>query len=88
MARPSRRACSPIPASVSRSGPKKTTCTGAALDAMTSAPISLIVSRRMPGIVPSASACTPSMTCQMLRDRFDESTSVIIMNAELTDPML
>ena len=39
-------------------------------------------------IVRTASSRTPSITCQMSRFRFEESTSVSIMNAELTDPML
>ena len=39
-------------ASFSRSGPKKITWIGAALEAITSAPISLIVRRRIPGMVP------------------------------------
>jgi hypothetical protein len=47
-----------------------------------------MVSRRIPGIVRSASSRTPSMTCQMSRPRAETSTSVTIMNAELTDPML
>ena len=47
-----------------------------------------MASRRMPGIVRSASSRTPSITCQMSRFRLEESTSVSIMKAELTDPML
>jgi hypothetical protein len=74
--------------SLSRSGPKKITWMGAALEAITSAPISLITTRRMPGIVRMASSRTPSITCQISRFRLEESTSVSIMKAELTDPML
>ena len=61
---------------------------GAALEAITSAPISLMVRRRIPGMVRTASSWTPSITCQMSRSRLEESTRVSIMKAELTDPML
>jgi hypothetical protein len=61
---------------------------GAALDAMTSAPISLMDRRRMPGTVRMASSRTPSMTCQMSRWRAEESFRVIIMTAAFTAPML
>ena len=61
---------------------------GAALLAMTSAPISLMESRRIPGMVRIASCWTASMTCQMSRVRLDASARVSIMNAEFTDPML
>jgi hypothetical protein len=39
-------------------------------------------------MVRSASCWTPSITCQMSRFRLDESTRVINMKAEFTDPML
>ncbi len=55
---------------------------------MTSAPISLIASRRIPGMVRTASSRTPSITCQMSRLRLEESTSVTIMLAAFTAPML
>jgi len=61
---------------------------GAALDAMTSAPISLMASRRIPGMVRMASSRTPSITCQMSRCRLDESTRVIMIEAALVAPML
>ena len=54
---------------------------GAAAVAITSEPISLICSRRMPGIVAIASFWTLSITSQMLRFRSSLSLKVSIMEA-------
>ena len=69
---------------VRRSGPWITRWTGAAAVAITSDPISLICSRRMPGMVATACFCIPSITCQMVRLRLSLSLKLSIIEAAFT----